>query len=46
MREVLLERAQGLAARLPWLGIGPDLCALPLADLWAVYRFLQRLANV
>lgn len=45
MREALLERAQGLAARLPWLGVGPDLAALPLADLWAVYRFLQRMAN-
>ena len=44
MRETLLERAQTLAARLPWPGIGPDLAALPLADLWGVYRFLQRVA--
>lgn len=45
MREALLERAQALAARCPWLGLGPDLPALPLADLWGVYRFLQRVAN-
>jgi hypothetical protein len=45
MREALLERAQALAARLPWLGVGPDLATLCLADLWGVYRFLQRIAN-
>ncbi|HRD95853.1 MAG TPA: hypothetical protein PLA97_05560 [Rubrivivax sp.] len=45
MREALLQRAQALAARLPGLGIGPDLAALPLADLWGVYRFLLRLAQ-
>jgi hypothetical protein len=45
MREALLERAIALAARLPWLGVGPDLAALPLVDLWGAYRFLQRMAN-
>ncbi len=45
MREALLERAQALAARLSWLGAGPDLAALPLADLWAAYRFLTRVAE-
>lgn len=45
MREALLERAQALAARLPWLGMGPDLAALPLADLWGVHRFLARAAE-
>lgn len=45
MREALLERAQALAARLPWLGVGPDLAALALVDLWAIYRFLQRMAG-
>ena len=45
MREELLERAQALAARLAYLGIGPDLAALSLADLWGVYRFLYRVAN-
>lgn len=45
MREHLLERAQALAARLPHLGIGPDLAALPLADLWGVCLFLTRLTG-
>lgn len=45
MRETLLERTQALAARLPWLGLGPDLGAMPLADLWGLYRFLLRVAN-
>lgn len=45
MREALLERVQALAARLSWLGVGPDLAALSLADLWGLYRFLQRMAN-
>lgn len=45
MREMLLERTQALSARFPWLGVGPDLPALPLADLWGVYRFLARLAE-
>jgi hypothetical protein len=41
-----LQRANELAARLPWLGIGPDLPGLALTDLWGLYRFLQRMANV
>lgn len=45
MREQLLERAQSLAMRLSHLGMGQDLAGLSLADLWGVYRFLQRLAN-
>jgi len=44
MRDLLMERALALAARFPHLGIGPDLAALPLADLWGVYRFLACLA--
>lgn len=44
MRERLLDRAQALAARLAHLGIGPDLAALSLADLWGVWRLLERLA--
>jgi hypothetical protein len=44
MRKALLERAQALAGRMSWLGIGPDLAALPLADLWGLCRFLERLA--
>jgi hypothetical protein len=45
MREYLLERAESLAMRFSHLGIGQDLAALSLADLWGVYRLLQRLAN-
>ncbi len=45
MREALLERAQTLTARLSWLGVSPDLAALSMADLWGIYRFLQRIAN-
>ena len=44
MREQLLERAQGLAARLSHLGMGPDLAAMSLADLWGACCYLQRLA--
>ena len=40
-----LERLQMLAARLPQCGVGPDLAGLALSDLWAVYRFLTRIAQ-
>ena len=42
MREQQLEHAQLLAAR---LGMGPDLAAMSLADLWGACCYLQRLAN-
>jgi hypothetical protein len=42
MREHLLQRVRSLALRCSHLGIGHDLAALSLADLWGVYRFLQR----
>jgi hypothetical protein len=45
MHEALLERVETLAARCAWLGVGPDLATLTLADLWGVYRFLMRMAN-
>ena len=45
MREELLERAQGLAARLLHLGMGPDLAAMSVTDLWGACCYLQRLAN-
>lgn len=45
MREALLERVQGLATRFSWLGIGPDLAALPFAAPSGVYRLLLRMAN-
>ena len=40
-----LERLQCLAVRFPQLGLGPDLAGLAAADLWGVYRFLQRMAE-
>jgi hypothetical protein len=46
MRDALLERVQTLTARTTWLGVGPDLAALTLAELWGVYRFLRRVADV
>ena len=45
MREHLLERAERLAARLSQLGVGSDLAAMSLADLWGVCRYLQRIAD-
>jgi hypothetical protein len=39
-----LDRLQCLAQRLPGLGVGPDLFALSTAELWALYRFLSRMA--
>lgn len=40
-----LDRLQCLAARLPGLGIGPELAALSMAEAWGVYLFLSRLAD-
>ena len=40
-----LEDLQMLAARCAGLGIGPDLAALTLAEAWALYRFLARMAG-
>ena len=40
-----LEDLQALAARFAGLGIGPDLAALTLAEAWALYRFLARMAG-
>ena len=42
---VWLERLQSLGARFPEYGIGPDLAGLALADLWGVWRFLERVAT-
>lgn len=44
MREHLLHRTQCLAIQLSHLGIGPDLAALTLADLWGVYLWLSRIS--
>lgn len=46
MHSNLLERAQALAMPFPWLGMGPDLAALSVADLWGLYRFLRRVAEI
>lgn len=40
-----LERLQWLAARFPEFGAGPDLVALSAADLYGVYRFLDRVSQ-
>lgn len=34
-----------LAARFPALGVGPDMAALTLAEAWALYLLLTRLAG-
>ncbi|MEQ1837780.1 MAG: hypothetical protein ABL858_05510 [Candidatus Nitrotoga sp.] len=36
---------QTLSARFSLLGIGADLAALSLIELWGLYRFLSRLAD-
>jgi hypothetical protein len=36
---------QALAARFSGLGIGPDLAALTLAEVWGLYRFLTGVAG-
>jgi hypothetical protein len=46
MREHLMERAQALAARLPHMGVGPDLATMTLAELWGLCCYLQRLADL
>lgn len=45
MRETLIERVLALATRLAHLGVGPDLAAMSVADLWGLYCFLQRAAQ-
>jgi hypothetical protein len=45
MHSALIDRAQVLAARLGHLGVHHDLACLTLAELWGVYRYLQRLTN-
>ncbi|MCZ8175160.1 MAG: hypothetical protein O9343_08210 [Burkholderiaceae bacterium] len=40
-----LEDLQALAARCTGLGIGPDLAALTLAQAWALWQFLARVAG-
>jgi hypothetical protein len=40
-----LERLQTLAARFSHLGIGGDIAALSIIELWGLYLFLSRLAD-
>jgi len=39
-----LDELMALARRYSGYGIGPDLAGMTLAEAWAVYRFLSRLA--
>lgn len=43
--ETWLIRLQMLCERFSYLGIGADLASLSLIELWALYRFLSRLAD-
>ena len=40
-----LERLHGLAYRFESLGVTHDLAAMSLCELWALYAFLQRIAE-
>lgn len=40
-----LERLQGLAYRLEWLGVAPDLADMSLGELWGVYCYLRHMAE-
>lgn len=43
--ETWLECLQTLCERFSYLGIGADLAALSLIDLWGLYCYLSRLAD-
>lgn len=40
-----LDELNGLLARFSGMGIGADVAALSLCELWGVYCFLRRLAE-
>lgn len=40
-----MERLQSLSVRFSHLGIGADIAALSIIELWGVYQFLSRLAD-
>ncbi len=44
-RDELIAELRRLAYRLPELGIGPDLAALTIGELWGLYALLVRLSN-
>lgn len=43
--DLLRERVYSLSARLSWLGIGPEIAALSLVELWGLYLFLLRVSH-
>lgn len=43
--ETWIERLQTLLERFPHLGIGADIAALSIIELWGLYCFLLRLAD-
>ncbi|MDP1734278.1 MAG: hypothetical protein Q8L44_07945 [Sulfuritalea sp.] len=43
--DLLRERVYSLSARLSWLGVGADIAALSIAELWGVYLFLLRVSH-
>lgn len=43
--ELLRECVYSLSERFSWLGVGPDIAAMTLCELEAVYRFLLRIAG-
>jgi hypothetical protein len=43
--DLLRERVYGLATRLSWLGVGPDIAALSIVELWGMYLFLLRVSH-
>ncbi|WP_292931770.1 hypothetical protein [Noviherbaspirillum sp.] len=40
-----LDELNGLVARFSGMGIGADIAALSLCELWGIYCFLRRLAE-
>lgn len=43
--ETWIERLQTLCNRFAHLGIGADIAALSIIELWGLYQFLSRLAD-
>jgi len=43
--EAWLARLQSLSVRFSHLGIGADLAALSIVELWGLYCYLSRLAD-
>lgn len=44
-REILQDLVYRLSLRVQGLGLGADIYALTLSELWGVYAFLRRLAG-